>query len=375
MIDQDEQSLQRLYFVQAIDLFQDAYAPYVLDAMRIHFGERLSAHLRSLIKRNKSPIFVDFVDGQPQPDFLALIHLMTRDGGLRDNQSTYVPLLFVSQRTHPTPNLPVLVPSFKELRLIRLRRNALNHQKTLTGAMIIDSIERILHMVNMLPEAYQSPERQMRLQLLLARAQSSEFEYQLKRIWAAQKDYAHAQQHNALLQEHQTKLDTYTEQVKQLTQRIDDQQREVRQAHARADELHTKLQQLLHDQQMLVSGTAEAVVDVRRQFEPQMAHLVKELSILQSRQSPDMQNVHTIERLQRELAAQQQITADMRIELNRMHERVDTLRSAPLSPKPRMPWRWVMVFCLLGLIGWLWYSGWLMWGIWQIQPLISTMWP
>lgn len=207
MIDQDEQSLQRLYLVQAIDLFQEAYAPYVLDAMRMHFGERLSAHLRSLVKRNKAPIFVDFVDNQPRPDFLALIHLMTRDGGLRDHQPAYVPVLFVPHGTQHASGLPVVVPSFKELRLIRLRRNALNHQGTLTGAMIIDSLERILHMIGMLPDAYQSLERRMRMQLLLARAQSSEFEYQLNRMWVQQKDHEHVQLHEALAHAQQTQFD------------------------------------------------------------------------------------------------------------------------------------------------------------------------
>lgn len=144
---------------------------------------------------------------------------------------------------------------------------------------------------------------------------------------------------------------------------------------ARVDELHTKLHQLLNDQQLLVSGTAEAVVDVRRQIEARIAHLEHELTTAPTRQGPDTKTLYTIERLQRELAAQQQITADMRIELNRMHERIDTLRSAPLSPPTRMRRRWFVVFAFLGLIGWLWYSGWLMWGIWQIQPFLTAVWP
>lgn len=375
MHDRKEIPLQRLFMVQAIDLFQESYAPYVLDAMQVHFGERLSAHLRSLVKRNKSPIFVDFVDGHPHPDFLALIHLMTRDGGLRDNQPAYMPVLFVPHGTHNPHGLPVAVPSYKELRLIRLRRNALNHQGSLTGEMIIDSIERIARMVAMLPELYQSPERIIQLQLLLARAQSSEFEHQLTLMQHQQHQQQRAQERQELLSIQQERLAIHTQQLELVEQSVNVQHAEVARAQQLLVELQQQLQHMVRDQQLLVSGTAEAVVDVRNQTEAQIAQLQQLIVALQQRQSADTKTLHTIERLQRELAAQQQITADMRIELNRMHERVDALRSAPLSPPTRKPRGWIIVVGLLGLLSWLWYSGWLMWGVWQIQSLISAVWP
>lgn len=368
MINQDSYSLQRLYLVQAIDLFHEAYAPYVLDTMRMYFGEGLSIHLRGLAKRSKSPIFVDFVDNQPRPDFLALIHLMTHDGGLRDHQSAYVPVVFTQHNTQSDTRLPVLVPMYKELRLIRLRRNALNHQGTLTGEMIIDSIERISRMVAMLSEPYLSTERNMQIQLLLARAQSSEFEHQIMLMQHQQLQQQRAQERQELLSIQQEHLAIYSQQLDHVTQHVSGQHDELIRAQQQLVEVQQQVQHLLRDQQLLVSGTAEAVIDVRHTLESQITQL-------HLQQSLDSQTLQTIERLQRELAAQQQITADMRIELNRMHERVDSLRSAPLSPKNRMPWRWFVGVALLGLLGWLWYSGWLMWSIRQVQPLISGMWP
>jgi hypothetical protein len=368
MVEHNAQSLQRLYMVQAIDLFHEAYAPYVLDTMRAHFGDRLLAHMRSLVKRNKSPIFVDVVDNQPRPDFLALIHVMTRDGGLRDSHAAYAPVLFAPHGSHNADGMPVAVPSFKELRLIRLRRNALNHQGILTGDIIIDSIERIIRMVDILPSSYQSTERRMRLQLLLARVQSSEFELHLQQMRHAQQADAHEQMHQAL-------IDAHVVQLQRVEQQVQAQYSDVQQAHAAVHEVQTKLNQLLVDQQSLVRGTAESVVDVRHQTESQIARIQQALAQLQLPQPVDIQTAHTIERLQRELAAQQQITADMRIELNRLHEQIDTSRSAPLSPPSRTPWAWVVVLVVAVSLGWLWYSGWLMWGIVQIQPYLERVWP
>jgi hypothetical protein len=375
MYDRKEISLQRLFMVQAIDLFQEAFMPYVLDSMRAHFGEQLNPHLRGLAKLDKSPIFVDFGDGQPRPDFLALIHLMTRDGGLRANQTDYTPVIFAPTNTTIDGVRPACVPSFKELRLIRLRRNALNHQGALTGEMIIDSIERITRMVAMLPEPYQSAERNMQLQLLLARAQSSEFEHQLTLMQHQQHQQQRAQERQELLSIQQERLAIHAQQLELVEQSVNVQHDELARAQQLLIEVQQQVQHMVRDQQLLVSGTAEAVVDVRNQIEAQIAQLQQLIVALQQRQSPDTKTLYTIERLQRELAAQQQITADMRIELNRMHERVDALRSAPLSPPTRIPWGWMIVVGLLGLLSWLWYSGWLMWGIWQIQPLISTVWP
>ncbi|MFZ9859100.1 MAG: hypothetical protein ACO3F2_12300 [Roseiflexaceae bacterium] len=367
MVEHNTQSLQRLYMVQAIDLFQEAYAPYVLDTLRAHFGDQLHAHLRSLVKRNKSPIFVDFVDDQPRPDFLALIHLMTHDGGLREHHNGYRPVIFAPHGSHSADGPPVAVPSFKELRLIRLRRNALNHQGTLTGEMMIDSIERIVRMVHMLPDAYQSLERRLRVQLILAQSQSSEFERQLTVMRLQQQADAHEQIHQAIISAQHMQFTQHATQIQQVEQLLQTQSNEMHQTHVVVDEIQTKLNQLLHEQQMIVRGTAEAVVDVRQQIEPRIEQLQQALSLLQV--------PTTIDRLQHELAAQQQITADMRIELNRLHEQVDTIQSAPLSRQFRIPWLWIIVVGVMMLFGWLWYSGWLMWGIALLQPYLNSMWP
>lgn len=374
MRDRTEIPLQRLFMVQAIDLFQEAYQSYVLHHMRAHFGEQLNLHLRSLLKREKAPIFVDFVDNQPRPDFLALIHLMTRDGGLRTDESGYVPVIFAPATTAIDGVRPALVPSFKELRLIRLRRNALNHQGTLTGEMIIDSIERIVRMVGMLPEQYQVVERRLQLQLLLARAQSSEFEYQLTHMQQQQQQLQQAQSRQELLHIQQEHLSHHAQQLQRVEQQVQTQHDDVLQAQQLLSELQQQLTQLLYEQQILVSGTAEAVVDVRRQIELRIEHIQQVLTTVQSAQGADAKMLHTIDRLQRELAAQQQITADMRIELNRVHEQVDTLRSAPLLPPARIPWRWIILICMTILLGWLWYSGWLVWGLAQVSPYLDGVW-
>ncbi len=375
MVEYNTQSLQRVYMVQAIDLFHEAYLPYVLDHLRAHFGERLLGHMRSLAKRHKSPIFVDIVDGQPQPDFLALIHLMTHDGGLREHHNDYRSVIFAPHGSHNADGLPVAVPAFKELRLIRLRRNALNHQGTVTGEMMIDSIERIVRMVHMLPDAYQSSERRLRLQLVLARLQSSEFERQLTVMQLQQQADAHAQMHQAIIQAQHTQFTQHATQIQQIEQRLQTQSSEMHQTHGSVAEIQTKLNQLLHEQQMIVQGTAAAVVDVRQQIEPRIEQLQQALSLLQRPLPIDPQIVHTIDRVQRELAAQQQITADMRMELNRIHQHIDTLQSAPLSPPTGIPWWWILVIGIGVALGWLWYSGWLIWGIDEIRPYLNSMLP
>lgn len=374
MHDTAEIPLQRIYMLQAIDLFQEAYLPYVLEHLRAHFGERLHAHLRSLQKRNKAPIFVDFVDGQPQPDFLALIHLMTHDGGLREQHNDYRPVIFAPHGTHNADGLPAAVPSSKELRLIRLRRNALNHQGTLTSEMMIDSIERIVRMVHLLPDAYQSFERRLRLQLVLARAQSSGFAQQLQHVQLTHQEQAHAHMHHALVAPLHTQLEQHATQLHSVTQQVQSQQTDVQQIHEALNDLKTQLDQLFVDQQSLVRGTAEAVVDVRHQLEERMRQIQQAFAQLQLPPAIDPQIVQIIDRVQRELAAQQQITADMRIELNHMHEQIHTLRSAPLSPPTRRSWWLIPLIALSAAFGWLWYSGWLMWGIEQLQLYIERMW-
>ena len=253
MHDQTEISLQRLFMVQAIDLFQEAYLPYVLDHMRAHFGDRLHSHMRRLVKRNNTPIFVDFVDGQPRPDFLALIHLMTHDGGLRTPQSSYVPVIFAPHGVHNPHGRPVAVPSFKELRLIRLRRNALNHQGGVTGAMMVDAIERIGRMVALLPEAYQSTERRMHMQLLLARAQSSEYAYQLTLLQQQQAQQQRAQERQEVLQIQQEQLAIHAHQLEQVAQRVTAQHDTIDQTQQLLTEVQQQLHHVLRDQQVLVS--------------------------------------------------------------------------------------------------------------------------
>lgn len=373
MHDAADVPLQRLYMVQAIDLFQAAYQPYVLDHLRAHFGERLNAHLRSLMKRNNAPIFVDFVDGQPQPDFLALIHLMTRDGGLHTDASNYTPVLFAPNGATQRDVRPALVPPFKELRLVRLRRNALNHQGHLSGEMIIDSIVRMMRMVALLPPPYYVQAQYLQLQLLCARAQSVEYAHQLavvqmtqeQRVEAARKQEELARQHERFAQQDQ--------QLLQIEHSITLHQQDTQRAQQHLATLQTQLDQLVHEQQLLVSGTAEAVVDGRRALEERIAQLQQQIAHLPTTKSPDTATLYTMDRLQRELAAQQQITADMRIELNRLHEQIDTLRSAPLATPTRRSWTWVGVLTSAFLIGWLWYSGWLMWGIMRIQPYIRQL--
>lgn len=367
MVDSHEVPLQRLYMLQAIELFQSAYAPYVLNHLRVHFAERLNSYLRSLAKREKSSIFVDFVDGQPQPDFLALIHLMTHDGGLRTGYQGYTPVIFNPNGTHADA-LPVMVPAIKELRLIRLRRNALNHQKPLSGEMMIDTIVRMQHMVAALPERYQSNEIRLQFQLLLARSQSLEYAQQLDAIHRDHQQRIDAERHQSIVQQQQR----HTQQLQSIKQHIDAYQHDVLQAQQHITALQQQLTQLLHDQQLIASGTAEAVVDGRRAMEERITRLqqlIDELSL-------PRQSDAAFDKFQRELATQQQIAADMRSELNRLHEQVDALKNVPapstppVSPQSSRGVNWVVI--VIGIV-WLWYSGWWLWAVERIQPYIGDL--
>ncbi len=366
MVHATEVPLQRLYMAQAIELFQTAYAPYVLDHMRAHFGERLSSHLHSLAKRERTAIYVDFVDGQPRPDFLALIHLMTHDGGLHTGRTGYASVLFAPNGSAQVDVRPAFVPPLKELRLIRLRRNALNHQGQLTGAMIIDSIARMMQMVALLPEHYQSAERRIQLQLVYARAQSLEYASQLTAIQQAQQQHA-----DAVRQKEQ--YTQYAQQILDIEASISTHQQETQQTQRHLETLQLQVSQLRQDQLLLVSGTAEAVVDGRRMLEERIDQLQHYIAALPVPKGPDTQTLLTLEKVHRVLAAQQQITADMRIEINRLHERVDTLHDATVVTMPRRSRRGIVVVLLFGSVGWLWYSGWLMWGIERMQPIVFEL--
>ncbi len=368
MIDHKEIPLQRLYMMQAIELFQEAYLPYVIDHMRMHFRNTLNAHLRGLSKRDTTPVIVDFANNQPRPDVLALIHLMTSDGGLVSADVETKRVIFSEQADATATHIPVRVPRFDDLHSLRQRRNLLFHQGQLTGDDIVDTIQRITQMVASLPESYQAHERTLQLQLILARAQSSEFEKKLNHLDAQKQAQMNDQRQQALV----TKQQEHATQLQQVAEHVASQQHDVVRAQQLLTELQQQLTQMMHDQQILVSGTAEAVIDVRRQFEQRIEELQGIIAVLQGRKSPDTQTLHHFEKVQHELeqhrkalAVQQQLAADMRAELNRLHEQLHT------QSAPQKRWQWVVWVVIIALLGWLWYSGWLMWGIGQLQPYIE----
>jgi len=368
MVDHKEIPIQRLYMMQAIELFQDAYLPYVIDHMRMHFRNTLNAHLRGLSKRDTSPVIVDFVNNQPRPDVLVLIHLMTSDGGLAGAESESKRVIFSEQSDVSATQLPVRIPPYDDLHSLRQRRNVLYHEGQLTGDVIVETIQHIVKMVAGLPESYQVHERTLQLQLILARAQSSEFEKKLHLLDAQKQAQLHDQRQQALL----TKQQEHATQLQQVAEHVSAQQHDVAHAQQLLTELQQQLTQMMHEQQILVSGTAEAVIDVRRQFEQRIEELQGIIAVLQGRKSPDTQTLHHFEKVQYELeqhrkalAVQQQLAADIRAELNRLHEQLHT------QAAPHFRWSWVVWIGVVVLIGWLWYSGWLMWGIGQLQPYIE----
>lgn len=369
MIDATESSLQRLFMAHAIDLFQEAYMPYVLDQMRAHFGDGLNTHLRSLMKRNNAPIYVDFVDGQPRPDYLALIHLMTSDGGLRGQQKQYTPVVFAPHGAHNPQGRPVPVPSFKELRLIRMRRNALNHQGTLTGEMIIDSIERIIRMVAMLPSNYQSVERRTQLQLLLARAQSSEFEHQLRVMRQNQQQNEQEQRRQALIQSQQARFDQHAQQLHEIEQQIQTHHATAQQTQQALTGVQHELNQMHREHQLLVTGTATSLVEARQHIETRIDQLQQDVDVVRARQSPDPQLLQAIQELRGELTVQRHMLAEMRIEQDIHRAQIDELHHK-LARSARAPWLWLVGAVLTG---WLWYSGWLMWGVNYVQPYLMQL--
>lgn len=367
MTDLSYQTLAHTQFNHALTLFRDAYGPYVLARMQDHFGENLTTHLNDLATRGM--IFIDYDSDQNIAfDVNAIIYLLTEDGGLREPENAYKPMLFWFAHR---PNLPhvLFLPSVQRLLDLRTTRNKWAHQQNVSFKTYCEKTATIIECIRRLPKPYNTELKLMQLRFIKAQFQVYQSQSAISQHVDAQQQHAQAQQ-SAVIQDIQQKIATVVPQLGLTLTALTDE----------------KFLQFQRDQANLLTGILGALVDTKQQTDVQINALRADIQALHDanalrdsafaqlrtvREDTTLQQSHIQELtvqlmgMHQQLAEVRQQLADTQHQLTTVHRDCATstqqlsnhLHDAHLAtplpaPAPTAPhWRWVAVLLLLSVIG------------------------